>query len=108
MPSKRKSDGKVTPVDAIVHADKRMNLPTADAEDFVAPELDQPQLLLYPRRPELDPQLVWRGKDEQDRRDLEVQVPPIYIQEKIDARVLVENLRMTSKDVAPEKVHAGR
>jgi adenine-specific DNA-methyltransferase len=97
MPTKRKSDGKVIPVDAIVHVDKRMNLPTADAEDFVTPELDRPRLLLYPRRAELDPQLVWRGKDEQDRQDLEVQAPPIYIQEKIDARVLVENLRMTSK-----------
>ena len=39
--------------------------------------------MLYPRDPSLDPQLVWKGKDEQDRQDLEVPVVPIYIQEKI-------------------------
>ena len=36
-----------------------------------------------PRNRDLDPQLVWRGKDEQDRSDLVVQAPPIYIQEKV-------------------------
>src|SRR5215472_12686803 len=87
-----------TPVEAIVHSNKRTNLPTADAEEFVTPELEQPTGLLYRRRPELDPQLVWKGKDEQDQRDLEVAAPPIFIQEKIDPRVLVENLRKTSKD----------
>jgi len=40
--------------------------------------------------------------DEQDRRDLEVEAPPIYIQEKIDPRVLIENLRRTSTDGSPE------
>jgi adenine-specific DNA-methyltransferase len=43
----------------------------------------------------LDPQLVWKGKDfEADV--LEGDAPPIYIQEKIDPRVLIENLRRTS------------
>jgi hypothetical protein len=36
--------------------------------------------MLYPRDPSLDPQLVWRGKDEQDRQDLSVPVLPVYIQ----------------------------
>ena len=36
-----------------------------------------------PRDPSLDPQLVWKGKDEQVRHPLEVPVVPIYIQEKI-------------------------
>lgn len=90
------------PVDAIVHNDKRRNLPTADAQEFVAPEIEAPNKLLYKRRPELDPQLVWRGKDEQDRGDLEVDAPPIYIQEKIDPRVLIENLRRTSRDPSKE------
>ena len=98
----RKSDGRPTPVEAIVHGNKRANLPTADAQEFVAPEIEAPQALLYPRRPELDPQLVWKGKDDQDRRDLEVEAPPIYIQEKIDPRVLIENLRRTSTDGSPE------
>ncbi len=42
-----------------------------------------PKTMLYPRDPSLDPQLVWKGKDEQDRHPLEVPVVPIYIQEKI-------------------------
>ncbi len=86
-----------TPVDAIVHGDKRTNLPTADAQDFVAPDLEQPVPVRYPRDPTLDPQLVWKGKDELDGEDLVADAPAIYIQEKIDPRVLVENLRCTSK-----------
>ncbi|MCB0989732.1 MAG: site-specific DNA-methyltransferase [Acidimicrobiales bacterium] len=86
-----------TPVEATVHQDKRANIPTADAQDFLPPEAEQPKTLLYPRDPSLDPQLVWKGKDEQDAHDLEVVAPPIFIQEKIDPRVLIENLRQTSK-----------
>ncbi len=90
------------PVEATVHKDKRKNLPTADAHDLVTPDVEAPKKLLYPRKPELDPQLVWRGKDELDQRDLEVEAPPIYIQEKIDPRVLIENLRQTAKQGEPE------
>jgi adenine-specific DNA-methyltransferase len=90
-----KADGP-TPVEAIVHADKRTNLPTADAQDFVSEEVEQPTTLRYPRDPSLDPQLVWKGKDDTDGEDLAVEAPPIYIQEKIDPRVLVENLRRTA------------
>jgi adenine-specific DNA-methyltransferase len=85
-----------TPVDAITHADKRANLPTADAHEFVAPEIEQPVEVHYPRDPTLDPQLVWKGKDELDGEDLVADAPPIYIQEKIDPRVLTENLRRTA------------
>jgi adenine-specific DNA-methyltransferase len=86
-----------TPVEATIHQDKRANIPTADAQDFLPPEAEQPKTLRYPRDPSLDPQLVWRGKDDQDVEDLEVVAPPIFIQEKIDPRVLIENLRKTSK-----------
>ena len=85
-----------TPVKATEHGDKRANIPTADAHDFIDPQHETPKLLRYPRDPSLDPQLVWRGKDDQDVQDLLVDAPPIYIQEKIDPRVLVENLRKTS------------
>lgn len=85
-----------TPVDAIVHPDKRANLPTADAQDFVDPEVEWPVPVRYPRDPTLDPQLVWRGKDRLDDEDLVADAPAIYIQEKIDPRVLVENLRRTA------------
>jgi adenine-specific DNA-methyltransferase len=84
------------PVEAITHADKRVNLPTADAQEFVAPETEVAIPLRYPRDPTLDPQLVWKGKDELDGEDLVADAPPIYIQEKIDPRVLVENLRETA------------
>jgi adenine-specific DNA-methyltransferase len=94
MPPK-KPTGPI-PVDAITHADKRANLPTADAHEFVAPEVEQPHPVRYPRDPTLDPQLVWKGKDELDGEDLVADAPPIYIQEKIDPRVLIENLRQTA------------
>jgi adenine-specific DNA-methyltransferase len=86
-----------TPVEALTHEEKRSNIPTADAHSFVPPEVEAPRTLLYPRDPSLDPQLVWKGKDEQDSQDLPVLAPPIYIQEKIDPRVLIENLRRTAE-----------
>jgi adenine-specific DNA-methyltransferase len=95
--AKRKTKPKgPKPVEAITHADKRANLPTADAQEFVAPETETPIPLRYPRDPSRDPQLVWKGKDELDGEDLVAEAPPIYIQEKIDPRVLVENLRETA------------
>jgi adenine-specific DNA-methyltransferase len=92
---KTKSKGPKV-VEAITHADKRVNLPTADAQEFVAPETEVAIPMRYPRDPSLDPQLVWKGKDELDGEDLLAEAPPIYIQEKIDPRVLVENLRETA------------
>jgi adenine-specific DNA-methyltransferase len=96
MPPRKTKSAKPTPVEAITHEDKRANLPTADAQDFVSPEVEKPVQLRYPRDPTLDPQLVWKGKDELDGEDLVADAPPIYIQEKIDPRVLVENLRDTA------------
>src|SRR3954465_12945004 len=54
---------------------------------------EKPKAALYPRDPTLDPQLVWKGKDEQDRQDLAVPVVPIYIQEKIHPLAIVESVR---------------
>ena len=49
--------------------------------------------MAYERRNrDLDPQLVWRGKDEQDWSDLVVHAPPLYIQEKIHPKVLIDDL----------------
>ncbi len=86
-----------TPVDAIKHKDTRKNIPTEELRDFVADAEARPGTLLYPRDPSLDPQLVWRGKDDQDRADLAVPVVPIYIQEKVHPQAIVENLRLTAK-----------
>ncbi len=104
MPPRKKATKGPTPVEAIVHPDKRTNLPTADAQEFVTDQVEAIPKLRYERDPSLDPQLVWKGKDEQDGEDLEVDAPPIYIQEKIDPRVLIENLRATAKagELEPE------
>lgn len=91
----RASSGPV-PVDSIKHDEKRVNIPTSDAQDFVDESLKQPVQLLYSRDPTLDPQLVWKGKDGQDADDLVVEAPPLFIQEKVDPRVLIENLRTTA------------
>ena len=92
-----------TPVDSITHGDKRTNIPTADAHEFVDPAIEEVRKVRYARDESLDPQLVWRGKyppaDEigEADRDLVTDAPPIYIQEKIDPRVLIENLRRTAE-----------
>ncbi len=96
MAAKKKKAAGPVPVESIVHDDRRTNIPTADAHDLVTPEIEKVESLRYPRNPDLDPQLVWKGKDQQDSSDLVVDVPPIYIQEKIDPRVLIENLRDTA------------
>jgi adenine-specific DNA-methyltransferase len=100
VPPRKRTTGP-TPVEATLHADKRVNLPTADAQVFVDPELEAVRQVRWDRDPSLDPQLVWRGKD--DRADeLFADAPPIYIQEKIDPRVLIENLRRTAAAGQPE------
>ncbi len=79
-------------VSAIKHSDKRRNIPTEELRGFVADEEQAPKTLLYPRDPSLDPQLVWKGKDEQDAHDLAVPVVPIYIQEKIHPQAIIADL----------------
>ena len=76
---------------------RRPNIPTAELESFARPEEKRPAIVRYPRDPTLDPQLVWKGKDEQDAQDLEVPAVPIYIQETIDPLALVEELRAESE-----------
>jgi adenine-specific DNA-methyltransferase len=93
MAPRKKLPAGPVPVDSIRHEDKRLNIPTADSEELLDEEASRPVQLRYPRDPSLDPQLVWKGKDEQDDEDLIVDAPPIYIQEKIVPQVLVENLR---------------
>ena len=86
-----------TRVEQTRHAgDQRVNIPTAELEKFAEQDETQPKTLLYPRDPSLDPQLVWKGKDEQDRQPLEVPSVPIYIQEHINPKALIEDLRATS------------
>lgn len=99
--NRSKGKSKPTPVDALVHKkDKRVNIPTRELQDFVKQDEVLPKTMLYPRDLSLDPQLVWKGKDEQDRQDLAVPTVPIYIQEKIAPKVIIENL-LKEKDRKP-------
>jgi adenine-specific DNA-methyltransferase len=80
---------------------KRKNIPTAENQKLVADEDKATKKLRWPRNPDLDPQLVWRGKD-WEADPLEVDAPPIYIQEKIQPRAIIEDLRKQSKERAKE------
>jgi adenine-specific DNA-methyltransferase len=98
VPRTKKPKG-TTKVEATTHTgETRLNIPTAELESFAADAEATPGKLLYPRDPTLDPQLVWRGKDLQDRQDLEAPVVPVYIQETIEPRALIEDLRAGSKE----------
>jgi adenine-specific DNA-methyltransferase len=92
---------KTTPrktVEALNHTEaKRKNIPTAEFQSMVEKDHQIGQSLRYPRNTDLDPQLVWRGKDEQDWSDLVVHAPPLYIQEKVHPKVLIDDLLKTSR-----------
>ena len=93
-----KSPGKS--VEALRHeADTRTNIPTAEYQSLVEDDTESPRRVAYQRRNrDLDPQLVWRGKDEQDLDDLVVNVPPLDIQEKVHPKVLIDDLLRQSRN----------
>jgi adenine-specific DNA-methyltransferase len=91
-------------IDSIRHNEKRANIPTEELRDFVADDELSPGTMPYPRDPSLDPQLVWKGKDEQDRQDLAVPVVPIYIQEKIHPQAIINDLIARAKRITGGKV----
>src|SRR5689334_13879059 len=90
--SKAKSDKKT--VVALTHDEaKRRNIPTAEFQSVMRIEEQSPIRVAYERRNrDLDPQLVWCGKDERDWSDLVVPAPPLYIQEKVHPKVLIDDL----------------
>ena len=99
MPAKKKK----TQIATYTHpADTRRNIPTAEVEPVMDGDKKKPITLEYERSSRnsaLDPQLVWKGKDEQDQTDLVVTAPPIFIQEKVHPRVLIEDLlRQSSRE----------
>jgi adenine-specific DNA-methyltransferase len=77
--------------------DKRKNIPTAEHQAVLGQEHLERKELRYPRNTDFDPQLVWRGKDYQDSSDLVVEAPPLYIQEKVHPKVLIDDLLRESK-----------
>lgn len=90
--------GQPIAVDSHKHTNAtRTNIPTEELRDFVAEDEAAPKTMRYPRNPDLDPQLVWKGKDEQDSEDLAVPVVPVYIQEKIHPQAIIEDVRASAK-----------
>src|SRR5690349_6445518 len=89
-------------VEALRHEeDRRKNIPTAEYQSVLRNEDQNPLRVAYERRNrDLDPQLVWRGKDEQDWSDLVVHAPPLYIQEKIHPKVLIDDLMASAEWLA--------
>jgi len=104
--AKRKSKKSVK-IDTVKHKDKRKNIPTEELRDFVREDEVKPKEvkypgLLYARDPSLDPQLVWKGKDEQDQEELTVPAVPVYIQEKIHPQAIIEDVRAQAKKDKPQ------
>ena len=78
---------------------RRRNLPSAEHQPLMREEEQSPVRVAYKRRNrDLDPQLVWRGKDEQDWSDLVVNAPPLYIQERVHPKVLIDDLMRQSRN----------
>ncbi len=150
MPRPPKPPAGPRPVEALTHADKRRNIPTAEFQS-IAQQMEEatpiaparypraaplPQAETRPRNPDLDPQiiwrglritltqaqcaqlqetgevelgdaqLVWRGKDTQDWSDLVVNAPPIYIQEKVHPKAIIDGLRKQSRERAAARTAA--
>ena len=95
-----KKASKKKTVETLKHkADKRANIPTAEFQSVLRDDEQSPILVAYERRNrDLDPQLVWRGKEERNWSDLVVQAPPLFIQEKVHPKVLIDDLMRRSKE----------
>ena len=96
---------KAKSVETLTHGEAaRRNIPTAEYHPVMAEEDKAPIRVAYERRNrDLDPQLVWRGKDEQDAADLVVQAPPLYIQEKVHPKVLIDDLLRWTRERREEE-----
>ena len=98
--------GKPKTIATLRHQDaSRRNIPTAEHEPVMAVDDRTPIEVAYERRNrDLDPQLVWRGKDQQNWSDLVVQAPPLFIQEKVHPKALINDLLRHSKTAEAERV----
>jgi adenine-specific DNA-methyltransferase len=93
---------KVQPklVEAFKHDEEsRKNIPTAEYQSVMRQDDKESVQVAYQRRnQDLDPQLVWRGKDMEDLADFVVNAPPLYIQEKVHPKALIDDLLKTSRE----------
>ncbi|MDR1854428.1 MAG: site-specific DNA-methyltransferase, partial [Azoarcus sp.] len=91
----------------------RKNIPTVEHQSVMRVSEQRPVRVTYARgdgglaeekaarNVDLDPQLVWRGKDSRDWSDLVVNAPPLYIQEKVKPKSLIDELRRMGGKAAP-------
>ena len=113
-------------VEAINHDEaKRKNIPTAEYQSVLEKQKLAPIQVKYPRAElgsaldeekgarnrDLEPQLVWRGEDKRDWSDLVVHAPPLYIQEKVHAKALVDDLLRQTREAGqsvfqPSRYHS--
>ncbi len=96
---KKKTVGTLTHGEAT-----RSNIPTAEYQPILTEQEQSPIRVAFERRNrDLDPQLVWRGKDEQNTADLTVRAPPLYIQEKVHPKVLIDDLLRQTREQLSER-----
>jgi len=95
--AKKSPGGKM--VTTLTHDEAtRKNIPTAEYESLVQPSEKTPIQVAYERRdPDLDPQLIWRGKYE-GPADLLVSAQPLYIQEKVHPKALIDDLLRETRE----------
>jgi adenine-specific DNA-methyltransferase len=107
MPAKKRTTYPTAKQVATLNHDeaKRKNIPTAEHQSVLEQDQKTPKTIRYPRNTDLDPQLVWRGKDEQDWSDLVVHAPPLYIQEKVHPKALIDDLLRQSKEKQHDDGH---
>ena len=87
------SDRK-TQIDPITHDEERVNIPTPELEPLI--DIEPIKASYLRRNPDLDPQLIWRGKDI-DQTSITADAPPIYLQEKVHPKAIIEDLRAGNK-----------
>ena len=96
---------KMKTVEAITHAsESRKNIPSAELQPLLKDKERSPIRVAYERRNrDLDPQLVWRGKDEQDWSDLVVHAAPLYIQEHVHPKALIDDLQRQARTTSDQR-----
>ena len=104
MAARRTKKASSKSIESLTHEEaRRTNLPSAEHQSLMRDEEQKPFRLAYERRNlDLDPQLVWRGKDQQDQSDLVVNVPPLYIQERIHPKALIDDLIRSAQKLSTD------
>ena len=98
---------KAKQVEALTHDEAtRLNIPTAEYQPVIDDELNNPFQIAYAHRNrDLDPQLVWQGKQVLDWSELVVSAPPLFIQEKVHPKVLIDDLIRRSRETTEGEFH---